>query len=163
MHLLVIFIRRLVMLAIGSDHGGYEMKEAIIEYLDREKIAYRDFGTFGIESVDYPDIGFEVAKAVSEDKFEKGIIICGTGIGISIAANKVKGVRAALCTNSYMARMAREHNNANVLALGGRVLGIDLALEIVKVFLGASFSGEERHSRRVNKIGIIESDDSNSK
>jgi len=150
------------MLAIGSDHGGYEMKEAIIKYLDGEKIAYKDFGTFSMESVDYSDIGYEVAKAVSEGKFEKGIIICGTGIGISIAANKVKGIRAALCTNSYMARMAREHNNANILALGGRVLGIDLALEIVKVFLNTPFSGEERHSRRVNKIGIIESGDSSS-
>ncbi|HEY8500354.1 MAG TPA: ribose 5-phosphate isomerase B [Clostridia bacterium] len=144
------------MLAIGSDHGGYEMKEAIIEYLNREKIAYRDFGIFRIESADYPDIGFEVAKAVSEGKFETGIIICGTGIGISITANKVKGIRAALCTNSYMARMARDHNNANILALGGRVLGTDLAIEIVKVFLGTPFSDEERHNRRVNKISIIE-------
>jgi len=147
------------MLAIGSDHGGYEMKEAIIKYLDKEKIAYRDFGIFCMESADYSDIGFEVAKAVSEGKFEAGIIICGTGIGISIAANKVKGIRAALCTNSYMARMAREHNNANILALGGRVLGIDLALEILKVFLDTPFSGEERHNRRINKISIIENGD----
>ena len=148
------------MLAIGSDHGGYEMKEAIIKFLDREKIAYRDFGIFTMESADYSDIGFEVAKAVSEGKFETGIIICGTGIGISITANKVKGIRAALCTNSYMARMAREHNNANILALGGRVLGIDHALEIVKVFLDTPFSSEERHLRRVNKIKMVENGDS---
>lgn len=151
------------MLAIGSDHGGYELKEAIIKYLDREKIAYRDFGTFSTESVDYSDIGYEVAKAVAKGEFETGIIICGTGIGISITANKVSGIRAALCANSYMARMAREHNNANVLALGGRVLGTDLALEIVKAFLNTPFSGEERHSRRINKIGIIENGNKNIK
>ncbi|HAA24504.1 MAG TPA: ribose 5-phosphate isomerase B [Ruminiclostridium sp.] len=144
------------MLVIGCDHGGYEMKEAIIRYFDKERIAYKDFGTFSTESVDYSDIGFEVAKAVSEGRFETGIIICGTGIGVSITANKVKGVRAALCTNSYMARMAREHNNANILALGGRVLGIDHAIDIVKVFLDTPFSGEERHSRRIDKIRTVE-------
>ena len=144
------------MLVIGCDHGGYEMKEAIIRYFDKERIAYKDFGTFSTESVDYSDIGFEVAKAVSEGRFETGIIICGTGIGVSITANKVKGVRAAFCTNSYMARMAREHNNANILALGGRVLGIDHAIDIVKVFLDTPFSGEERHSRRIDKIRTVE-------
>ncbi|NLG89127.1 MAG: ribose 5-phosphate isomerase B [Clostridiaceae bacterium] len=151
------------MLAIGCDHGGYEMKEAIIKYFDKANIAYKDFGTFSTESVDYSDIGYEVAKAVSEGRFETGIVICGTGIGISITANKVKGIRAALCTNSFMAKMAREHNNANILALGGRVLGIDHAIDIVKVFLDTPFSGEERHSRRIDKIRIVENGDSSSK
>jgi len=144
------------MIAIGSDHGGYELKEAIKSYLDSEKISYKDFGTCSTESVDYSDIGAVIAKAVASGEFEMGIVICGTGIGISIAANKVPGIRAALCTDTYMARMAREHNNANVLALGGRVLGAGLALDIVKTFIETPFSGEERHQRRIDKISSIE-------
>ncbi|UZQ85458.1 ribose 5-phosphate isomerase B [Thermoclostridium stercorarium] len=144
------------MIAIGSDHGGYELKEAIKGYLDSEKIPYRDFGTYSTEAVDYSDIGVVVAKAVASGECDLGIVICGTGIGISIAANKVPGIRAALCTDTYMARMAREHNNANVLALGGRVLGIGLALDIVKTFMETPFSHEARHQRRIDKINAIE-------
>ncbi|AGC69516.1 sugar-phosphate isomerase, RpiB/LacA/LacB family [Thermoclostridium stercorarium subsp. stercorarium DSM 8532] len=144
------------MIAIGSDHGGYELKEAIKGYLDSEKIPYRDYGTYSTEAVDYSDIGVVVAKAVASGECDLGIVICGTGIGISIAANKVPGIRAALCTDTYMARMAREHNNANVLALGGRVLGIGLALDIVKTFMETPFSHEARHQRRIDKINAIE-------
>jgi len=146
------------MIAIGSDHGGYELKEAIKSYLDAENIPYRDFGTCSTESVDYSDIGLVVAKAVVSGECDMGIIICGTGIGISIAANKVPGIRAALCTDTYMARMAREHNNANVLALGGRVVGAGLALDIVKTFIETPFSNEDRHQRRIDKIRTIEED-----
>lgn len=144
------------MLAIGSDHGGFELKEVITNYLDSKRIPYKDFGTCSLAAVDYSDIGFDVAKAVASGEYDTGIIICGTGIGISIAANKVPGIRAALCTNSYMARMAKEHNNANILALGGRVLGSELALEIVKTFLETSFSGSARHQTRIDKIKKIE-------
>lgn len=144
------------MIAIGSDHGGYELKEAIKRYFDKEKIPYKDFGTYSAESVDYSDFGVVVAKAVASGEYELGIVICGTGIGISIAANKVPGIRAALCTDTYMARMAREHNNANILALGGRVLGEGLALDIVKTFIETPFSHEARHQRRIDKIAAIE-------
>lgn len=144
------------MLAIGSDHGGYELKEEIKSFLDKEKIEYKDFGTCSKESVDYSDIGRLVAEAVASGEYEQGIIICGTGIGISIAANKVPGIRAALCTNTYMARMAKEHNNANILAIGGRVLGVEVALDVVKTFLETSFSGESRHQGRIDKIKQIE-------
>ncbi len=144
------------MLAIGSDHGGFELKELIKKYLEAEGIPYRDFGTCSTASVDYSDIGLDVAMAVASGEVENGIIICGTGIGISIAANKVPGIRAALCTNSYMARMAREHNDANILALGGRVLGPELALDIVKTFIEVPFSGNARHQGRIDKISKIE-------
>ncbi len=144
------------MLAIGSDHGGFELKELIKEYLNRQNIPYQDYGTCSTAAVDYSDIGFEVAKGVAEGQADTGIIICGTGIGISIAANKVPGIRAALCTDSYMARMAREHNNANILALGGRVLGPELALDIVKTFIETQFSHSPRHQGRIDKISKIE-------
>jgi ribose 5-phosphate isomerase B len=144
------------MLAIGSDHGGFELKELIKEYLNRESIPYMDYGTCSTAAVDYSDIGLDVARAVAAGEADKGIIICGTGIGISIAANKVPGIRAALCTNSYMARMAREHNNANILALGGRVLGPELALDIVKTFIDTPFSEGPRHQGRIDKITKIE-------
>lgn len=144
------------MIAIGSDHGGYELKEAIKGYLDSEKIPYRDLGTYSLDSVDYSDFGVLVAKTVASGECDLGIIVCGTGIGISIAANKVPGIRAALCTDTYMARMAKEHNNANVLALGGRVLGVGSALEIVKTFIQTPFSNESRHQRRIDKIHDIE-------
>jgi ribose 5-phosphate isomerase B len=140
------------MLAIASDHAGYELKSEIIKHLEKKGIPYEDFGTSDCStSVDYNDYGLMVAEAVSKGTHEYGIIICGTGIGISIMANKVPGVRAALCTNCYMARMSREHNNANVLALGGRVIGAGLAAEIVDTWLGASFAGG-RHQRRVDKF-----------
>lgn len=146
------------MIAIGSDHAGYNLKMEIINYLSSRKIEFKDFGTCdGKTSVDYPDFGRSVAEAVSTGEFDKGIIICGTGIGISITANKVSGIRAALCTDSYMAKMSREHNDANVLALGDRVVGAGLALDIVEAFLNTAFAGG-RHKTRVDKIMKTESD-----
>ncbi|OGO81122.1 MAG: ribose 5-phosphate isomerase B [Clostridiales bacterium GWC2_40_7] len=144
------------MIAIGSDHGGYDLKMEIISYLNSQGLECKDFGSCnGKESVDYPDYGKTVAEAVSSGEFEKGIIICGTGLGISITANKVPGIRAALCTDSYMARMSREHNDANVLALGGRVVGPGLALDIVETWLNTPFAGG-RHKTRVDKISAVE-------
>ncbi len=142
-------------IGIGSDHGGYELKEQIKEYLQGENIEYIDYGTNSKESVDYPDYGKKVGEAVANGEVDKGIVICGTGIGISLAANKVKGIRCALCGDSYSARMSREHNDANMLALGGRVLGRDLAMEIVSIWIKSEFAGG-RHQRRVNKINEIE-------
>lgn len=138
-------------IAIGSDHGGFQLKKTICRFLEEEGIAYQDFGTYSPESCDYPDIAFAVAEAVARGEFDQGILICGTGIGMAIAANKVPGIRAALCHDTYSARMSREHNDANVLTLGERVVGPGLAVEIVKTWLSSSFAGE-RHSRRVEKI-----------
>jgi len=144
-------------IGLGSDHGGFELKEYIKEYFEREGIEYVDYGTYSTESVDYPDYGKKLAEAVVSGEVDRGIAICGTGIGISIACNKVKGIRCALCSDTYSARMSVEHNNANILALGGRVLGKDLAIEIVSTWLKAKFQGG-RHERRINKISSIESD-----
>ena len=141
-------------IGIGSDHGGFPLKESIKSYLEEQDIEYIDYGTNSLDSVDYPDYGRKVAEGVVSGEVERAIVICGTGIGISIAANKVKGIRCALCSDTYSARMSREHNNANVLALGGRVLGVDLAMEIVKTWLEGSFEGG-RHERRVKKISEI--------
>ena len=143
------------MIAIGSDHGGYALKKEIMEHLKERGLSYKDFGTRSDESVDYPDYGEAVGRAVVSGECDRGIVICGTGIGISIAANKVRGVRCALCGDCYSADMSRRHNNANVLALGGRVLGIGLALKITDVFLDSPFDGG-RHERRVGKITDIE-------
>lgn len=143
------------MIAIGSDHGGVKLKTRVIKYLNEQGIEVKDFGTKGTAPVDYPDYGQAVAEAVASGECERGIVICGTGIGISISANKVPGIRAALCTNSFMARMSREHNNSNVLALGERVIGEDLAIDIISTWLGAEFAGG-RHANRVNKISVIE-------
>ncbi len=143
-------------IGIGFDHGGFELKEYIKEYLEKENIEYIDYGTYSQDSVDYPDYGKKLAEAVVSKEVDRGIAICGTGIGISIACNKVRGIRCALCSDTYSARMSIEHNNANVLALGGRVLGKDLALEIVATWLKAEFQGG-RHERRINKISDIES------
>lgn len=143
-------------IGIGSDHGGFELKEYIKEYLEKENIEYIDYGTYSQDSVDYPDYGKKLAEAVVSKEVDRGIAICGTGIGISIACNKVRGIRCALCSDTYSARMSIEHNNANVLALGGRVLGKDLALEIVATWLKAEFQGG-RHEGRINKISDIES------
>lgn len=149
------------MIGIGSDHAGYQLKQEIIKHLINKGYEVKDFGTCSADTdVDYPDYGLAVAKAVSRGECEKGIIICGTGIGISIAANKVRGIRAALCTDSYMARMSRLHNDANVLALGGRILGVGLALDIVDTWLETEFLGA-RHKRRIDKIVEIESEYSN--
>ncbi len=142
-------------IGIGSDHGGFELKEEIKKYLAQEGIDIVDFGTNSSDSVDYPDYGKTVAEAVAEKEVDRGIVICGTGIGISIAANKVKGIRCALCSDSYSARMSREHNNANILALGARVLGLGLALDIVSTWIKTEFEGG-RHEIRVNKISDIE-------
>ncbi len=140
------------MIAIGSDHGGFILKETIKAYLVEQGHEVKDLGCYTHESVDYPVYGKAVGRAVASGECEKGIVICTTGIGISMAANKVKGVRCALCTDSYTARLTREHNDANVLALGAGVVGPLLALEIVDTFLNTKFSGAERHARRVAQI-----------
>lgn len=143
------------MYAIGSDHGGYALKQEIMKHLSERGIAYRDYGTYSEDSCDYPDYGEAVGRAVASGECERGIVVCGTGIGISIAANKVRGVRCALCGDCFSAQMAREHNDANVLALGARVLGTGLALKIVDTFLDSAFAGG-RHERRVAKLMAIE-------
>ncbi len=140
---------------IGADQGGYELKQRVAELLIAQGYAVADLGIHRLESVDYPDVAALVARAVATGEAERGILICGTGIGVSLAANKVDGVRAALCTDCYMARMAREHNDAQILCLGGRVLGVGSALDIVQVFLGSEFLGG-RHARRVEKISALE-------
>ncbi|MGI5985717.1 MAG: ribose 5-phosphate isomerase B [Oscillospiraceae bacterium] len=144
-----------MMIALGSDHGGYALKKEIMKHLDEKGIAYKDFGTYTEDSCDYPLYGEEVGKAVVSGEYERGIIICGTGIGISIAANKVRGVRAALCGDCYSAEFTRRHNDANVLALGARVIGPGLALKIVDIFLNTEFEGG-RHAKRVDLISDIE-------
>ena len=140
------------MLAIASDHGGFALKRAVMAHLDARGIAYRDFGTYSEQSCDYPDFGRAAALAVASGECDRGIVICGTGIGISITANKVPGIRAALCSDCFSAEATRLHNDANILALGGRVVGEGLALKIVDTFLDTPFSGEERHARRIAKI-----------
>lgn len=143
------------MIAIGCDHGGYNLKTEILKHLIKNGFEVKDFGTFDNTSVDYPDYGQVVAEAVKDEICDKGIIICGTGIGISIAANKVPGIRAAVCSDGFSARMSREHNDANILALGERVVGIGLALDMVDIWLKSEFLGE-RHKLRVDKISQIE-------
>ncbi len=140
------------MIAIGCDHGGFELKKEIEAYLDSKGIAYKDYGCDSTASVDYPVYARKVAHAIVDGECEKGILICGTGIGISIAANKVPGIRAALCTDCFCAQATREHNDANVLALGGRVVGPGLAVKIVEIFLETPFSNDERHIRRIDLI-----------
>ena len=140
------------MIAIGSDHGGYELKTKVIAHLQKQGIEVRDFGTDGLASCDYPDFGRAAAEAVASGECEKGIVICTTGIGISITANKVPGIRCALCHNTTTARMTREHNDANVLAIGAGMVGEIVALEMVDIFLNTEFSNEERHQRRIEKI-----------
>lgn len=140
------------MIALGCDHGGYDLKQQVIAYLNEKGLEYKDFGCFDKSSCDYPVFGKEAAKAVASGEYEKGIVICTTGIGISIAANKVKGIRAALCSDPLSAEMTRLHNNANVLALGSNIVGPGLALKIVDIFLNTPFSGEERHQRRIDLI-----------
>lgn len=140
------------MIAIGSDHGGYELKQRVIKYLEEKNLPYQDMGCNGKDSCDYPVFGHAVAKAVADGTCETGIVICTTGIGISISANKIKGVRCALCSDTLSAKMTKLHNNANVLALGAGIVGENLALEIVDTFLNTPFSNEERHQRRVDLI-----------
>ncbi|MBD5461427.1 MAG: ribose 5-phosphate isomerase B [Lachnospiraceae bacterium] len=143
------------MIAIGSDHGGFDLKQAVMRYLEKKGLEYRDFGCYDRNSCDYPVYGMAVARAVADGECDRGIVICTTGIGISICANKVKGVRCALCGDTLSARMTRLHNDANILALGGGMTGVNLALDIVETFLETAFSGEEKHCRRV---GMIEPD-----
>ena len=140
------------MIGIGSDHGGFALKEAIKKHLEERGLEYKDFGTYSSASCDYPVYGRAVAKAVAAGECELGILICGTGIGISITANKVPGIRAALCSDCFSAEATRQHNNANILALGARVLGEGLALKIVDTFLDTPFSNDERHIRRISMI-----------
>jgi len=139
---------------IGADHAGFNLKERIVKIL-KEKHSVKDFGTDSVDSVDYPDIGVEVACFISKGKAKRGILICGTGIGMCIVANKVKGVRAALCHNEFTARMSREHNDSNILVMGSRVIGRDLALATLEAWIETSFGGC-RHQRRLDKINTIE-------
>lgn len=138
-------------LGLGSDHGGFELKEQIKVHLLEKGYEVVDFGTHSEESVDYPEIGKKVAGEVVKGEVELGILVCGTGIGIGISANKVKGIRCAICSDVYSAKMSRAHNNANMISLGGRVVGRDLAFEIIDAWLTTEFEGG-RHERRVNKI-----------
>lgn len=140
-----------MVVALGSDHGGYALKQAMMEHLKRTGVDYKDFGTYNSESADYPDISIQVAEAVARGEYEKGVLFCGTGIGVSIAANKVPGIRAANCSDVFSARMSREHNDANILTLGERVVGQGLAAMILDVWLSSEFTGG-RHARRVDKI-----------
>lgn len=140
------------MIALGSDHGGFALKQEIIKYLEDNNIQYKDYGCYDENSCDYPQYAKAVANAIVSGECEKGILVCGTGIGISIAANKVKGIRAAVCTDCFTAEATRQHNDANVLALGGRVVGAGLALKIVDTFLNTEFSNDERHIRRIAQI-----------
>ena len=142
-------------IALAADHGGYALKEELKKHLEKRGIEYEDLGTYSTESVDYPDYALKAAEAVAAGKFDFGIVVCGTGIGMSIAANKVKGVRAALCNDCYSAAKARQHNNANVLCMGARVLGPGLAQEIMEAYLNASFLGSY-HEGRVEKIMALE-------
>lgn len=140
------------MIALGSDHGGYELKQELIEHLKNRGMDFKDYGCYDNKSCDYPVYAKKVAKAIISGECDRGILICGTGIGISIAANKVKGIRAALCHDTYSAQATREHNDANILAMGARVVGPGLALKIVDTFLDTEFSNDERHIRRINLI-----------
>ena len=143
-------------ITIGSDHGAVELKEEVKKVLaEFEGVEVKDIGTFGKESVDYPDIAEKVCADVVSGAADRGIVLCGTGIGISISANKIKGIRCALCNEIYSAKMSREHNNANVLAMGGRVIGSEVAGQIVRTWMTTEFAGG-RHERRVNKIMALE-------
>jgi len=140
------------MIAIGSDHGGYALKKALMAHLDKRGLAYQDFGTYSDASCDYPVYAKAVANAVASGECERGILICGTGIGVSITANKVPGIRAALCGDCFSAEATRQHNDANVLCMGARVVGEGLALKIADTFLDTPFSNDERHIRRISQI-----------
>lgn len=141
--------------AIGSDHAGYKIKEIIKNYLKRKKIEFKDFGTFSEESVDYPDFAYPVAKAVAKGEFDRGIVICGSGVGVTITANKVKGIRAVNAYDTYSAKQSRQHGDCNVLCLAGRKLSRAKVTRIVDVWLKTEFSGDERHVRRLRKIEEI--------
>ena len=142
-------------IALGCDHGGINLKKEIIKYLESEGYEFKDFGTYTTDSCDYPDYALPVAEAVANKEFDFGILICGTGIGIGIAANKVPGIRDALCSDTFSAHATREHNNANILTMGQRVVGVGLAIDIVKTFISSKYEGG-RHDNRLNKITEIE-------
>lgn len=143
------------MIALGADHAGVKLKASIIEHLESKGLKYHDYGTYDETSTDYPDYAKRVGDAINGGSAERGILICGTGIGISISANKIAGIRAALCADTFSAHLSREHNDANILCLGARVIGVGLALDIVDAWIAASFQGG-RHQRRVDKIRALE-------
>mgnify|MGYP001954355140 CR=1 FL=1 len=144
------------MIAIGNDHAAFSLKKTVIEFLKEHNLPYKDYGAFETqEGVDYPDYALKVAYAVASGECEKGILLCGTGIGVSIAANKVRGIRAAVCSDVFSAKAARNHNNANILCLGERVIGTGVAREILEAFFSSDFEGG-RHQRRIDKISDIE-------
>lgn len=140
------------MIAIASDHGGYALKEKVKAFLEKKGLEYKDFGCYDTSSCDYPDFAKPAAKAVAAGECEKGILICTTGIGVSICANKVPGIRCALCSDTVSARLTREHNNANMVAIGAGVIGEFVALEIIDIFLSTEFSNDARHIRRIEKL-----------
>ncbi|MCI5937355.1 MAG: ribose 5-phosphate isomerase B [Eubacterium sp.] len=140
------------MIGLGNDQAGYGLKLEVMKYLDEKGIPYKDYGSFSADPVDYPVYGKKVAHAIIDGECDKGILICGTGIGISIAANKVRGIRAAVCNDCFSAEATRLHNDANILALGARVVGTGLAIKIVDTFLNTEFSGVDRHQRRIDMI-----------
>lgn len=144
------------MIALGCDHAGFRLKRAVAEFLDKKNIRYKDFGTYSEESVDYPVYAEKVARAVADGECEKGLLFCGTGVGMSISANKTKGIRAACCSEAFSVEATRRHNDANVLCLGGRVVAPEKAIELVELFLTVPFSGEERHARRIAQITELE-------
>ena len=143
------------MIALGADHGGYELKEAIKEYLNNKNIEYKDFGTNSLDSVNYAPFALKVGKSVVSGESDKGILCCGTGLGISIAANKIKGIRAAVCTNEFSAEMTRRHNDANILCLGGRIITKEMAVKLTEIFLNTPFD-VGRHAERIKQITAIE-------
>ncbi len=140
------------MIALGSDQAGYELKQEVMKYLDEQGLEYKDYGSYSADPVDYPIYGKAVGHAVADGECDRGILICGTGIGISLAANKIKGIRAAVCGDCFSAEATRLHNDANILAIGARVIGTGLAIKIVDTFLNTEFSGIDRHQRRVDMI-----------
>lgn len=144
------------MIALGSDHAGFELKQAIIRHLEEREIEYKDYGPYSADSVDYAVYAEKTAKGVTGGECELGILCCGTGVGISIAANKVRGIRACCCSDKFSAEMTRLHNDANMLCLGGRVVTPEQAIELVDIFLDTPFSGEERHARRIAQITELE-------
>ncbi len=144
------------MIALGSDHAGYELKQLIIKHLEERGIEYKDYGAYSTDSCDYAVFAEKTARAVAGGECELGLLFCGTGVGISMAANKVRGIRACCCSDLFSAEMTRLHNNANILCLGGRVVTPEKAKELVDIFLDTPFSGEERHQRRIDQITDLE-------
>ena len=143
-------------IAVGADHAGFGLKQEVVEFLKEKGYDYHDFGTMNAQRVDYPDLAEAVSEAVVRGEYDIGILVCGSGVGMSIAANKVPGIRAALCFNSFMARMTRDHNDSNVLVLGEWLVGAKLALDIVETFLSTPFGNEERHAKRMRLIADLE-------